>query len=178
MDRSKSAAVSAGFFVVGPGSVVGLIPWVITRWQLRRPLPGWSLARIVGAVLLATGLVPLGSAFAEFAKAGGAPLPVAPTERLVITGFNRYLRNPMYIGLLLAVLGQALLFGNWRLLLYAAAVWLAPAAFVHWYEGPTLARQFGAEYDAYRHAVPAWLPRLHPWTIDPDQTTLPKQERA
>ena len=70
----------------------------------------------------------------------------------------------MYVGLLLAVLGQALLFGNIRVLIYAAAVWVVPAAFVRWYEEPTLARQFGAEYEVYRHAVPAWWPCLRPWT--------------
>ena len=69
----------------------------------------------------------------------------------------------MYFGLLLAILGQALLFGSLGVLIYAVAAWAAPAAFVRWYEEPTLARQFGAEYEAYRRAVPAWWPRLHPW---------------
>ncbi|HVQ97327.1 MAG TPA: isoprenylcysteine carboxylmethyltransferase family protein [Mycobacterium sp.] len=164
MRRSKAAVMSAGFFVVAPGTVVGLIPWLITRWRFRRPLPCWMVVRVVGTVLVVTGLVPPVSAFAEFVKAGGTPVPVAPTERLVVSGFNRYVRNPMYVGLLLAIIGQAMLFGDFRVLVYAAAAWAAPAAFVRWYEEPTLARQFGDEYEAYRHAVPAWLPRLHPWT--------------
>jgi protein-S-isoprenylcysteine O-methyltransferase Ste14 len=159
--------MSAGFFVVGPGTVLGLIPWLITRWRFRRPLPGWVVMRPVGAVLVAAGLVPLVSAFVEFVKAGGTPAPTAPTEHLVVSGFNRYVRNPMYVGLLLAIIGQALLFENIRLVKYAAFVWAAPAARVRWYEEPTLARQFGAEYETYRRAVPAWLPRLHPWTRDP-----------
>ena len=163
MEKSKSAVVSAGFFVVGPGTAAGLIPWLITRWRFRRPMPGWVAARAVGAILVAAGLVPAASAFAEYVKASGTPLPIAPTERLVVSGFNRYVRNPIYVGLLLMILGQALLFGNFRLLGYAAAVWAMPAAFVHWYEEPTLVRQFGAEYEAYRRAVPAWWPRLHPW---------------
>lgn len=168
MQKSKAAIVSAGFFVVAPGTVVGLIPWLITRWRFRTPLPGWAAARVVGAVLVAAGLVPPASAFAEFVKAGGTPIPIAPTEHLVVTGFNRHVRNPMYVGLLLAILGQALLFGNLRLLAYAAAAWAAPAAFVRWYEEPTLARQFGAEYEAYRRAVPAWWPRWRPWTPTPE----------
>jgi protein-S-isoprenylcysteine O-methyltransferase Ste14 len=167
MQRSKAAALSAGFFVVAPGTVVGLVPWLITRWRFRRPLPGWAVMRVVGAVLVAAGLVPPVSAFVEFVKAGGTPIPVAPTERLVVSGFNRYVRNPMYVGLLLVIIGQALLFGNLRVLIYAAAAWAAPAAFVRWYEEPTLAHQFGAEYEIYRRAVPAWLPRLQPWTPDP-----------
>jgi protein-S-isoprenylcysteine O-methyltransferase Ste14 len=164
MRRPAAAALSAGFFVVAPGTVVGLIPWSITRWRVRRRLPGQVVVQVVGAVLIATGLVPAGSAFVEFVKAGGTPIPLAPTDRLVVSGFNRYVRNPMYLGLLTAVVGQALIFGNVRLLLYAAAVWVAPAAFVHWYEEPTLARQFGEDYEAYRRAVPAWWPRTRPWS--------------
>ena len=167
MHRSKAAALSAGFFVVAPGTVVGLIPWLITRWRFRHPLPGWAVMRVVGAVLVAAGLVASVSAFVEFVKAGGTPIPVAPTERLVVSGFNRYVRNPMYVGLLLVIIGQALLFGDLRVLICAAAAWVAPAAFVRWYEEPTLAGQFGAEYEIYRRAVPAWLPRLQPWTPGP-----------
>ena len=137
MQRSKAAVASAGFFVVAPGTVVGVIPWLITRWRFSQPLPGWAAARVVGAVLIAAGLIPPISAFTEFVKAGGTPMPIAPTEQLVVSGFNRYVRNPMYVGLLGAIIGQALLFGNGRLLIYAAAAWVAPAAFVHWYEEPS-----------------------------------------
>jgi protein-S-isoprenylcysteine O-methyltransferase Ste14 len=104
------------------------------------------------------------SAFVEFVKADGTPMPLAPPQRLVVSGFNRYVRNPMYVGLLAAILGQALLFGSLGVLVYAVFAWLAPAAFVRWYEEPTLLRQFGAQYEAYRRAVPAWWPRLRPWT--------------
>jgi protein-S-isoprenylcysteine O-methyltransferase Ste14 len=132
-----------------------------------RPLPGWIAARMVGAVLVAAGLVPLVSAVAEFAKAGSTPLPVAPPKHLVVSGFNRYVRNPTYVGVLAAIIGQALLFGNIRLLIQAAAIRAFFGAYVRRYEQPTLARQFGAEYEAYQRAVPGWLPRLHPWTPEP-----------
>lgn len=150
--------------MVGPGTVVGVVPWLITRWRSRRPLPGGIAARVLGGVLVAAGLGSLASAFTEFVKAGGTAAPIAPTERLVVSGLNRYVRNPMYVGLVTATLGQALLFGNSRLVLYAAAVWAGPAAWLRWYEEPTLARQFGTDYETYRRAVPAWLPRLRPWT--------------
>lgn len=166
MRKPKAALVSAGFFVVAPGTVVGLIPWLITRWEFQQPLPGWVVAQAAGAVLVAAGLVPAASAFVEFVKAGGTPIPAAPTQHLVVSGFNRYVRNPMYVGLLLAIIGQALLFGNPWLLAYAVAAWAVPAAFVRWYEEPTLTRTFGTEYEQYRRAVPAWLPRLRPWTPD------------
>jgi protein-S-isoprenylcysteine O-methyltransferase Ste14 len=164
MRRTPAALGSAAFFVVAPGTVVGLIPWLITGWEFHRPTPHWAIAQVVGGLLIVAGLVPAVSAFAEFVKAGGTPMPLAPTERLVVTGFNRYVRNPMYVGLLGAIIGQALLFGSLGVLLYAVFAWLAPAAFVHWYEEPTLVRKFGAEYEAYRRAVPGWWPRLRPWT--------------
>jgi protein-S-isoprenylcysteine O-methyltransferase Ste14 len=158
-----AAIVTAAFFVVAPGTFAGLIPWLITRWQFHHPLPYWVVAQVVGVLLIVGGLIPPVHAFVQFAKAGGTPIPIAPTRRLVVTGFNRYVRNPMYLGLLMVIVGQALLFGQVSLLLYAAAGWIVTASFVHWYEEPTLARQFGAEYEEYRHAVPAWWPRLHPW---------------
>jgi protein-S-isoprenylcysteine O-methyltransferase Ste14 len=160
--KSKAALVSAGFFVVAPGTVAGLLPWLITRWEFS----GWGVAQGVGVVLVVAGLAPPVSAFAEFVRAGGTPIPAAPTQRLVVSGFNRYVRNPMYAGLVLAIIGQALLFGSFWLLAYAAVAWAVPAAFVRWYEEPTLARTYGAEYEEYRRAVPAWLPRLRPWTPD------------
>jgi hypothetical protein len=84
MQQSKAAVLSAGFFVVAPGTVVGLIPWLITGWRFSQPLPGWAAARVVGAVLIAAGLIPPISAFTEFVKAGGTPIPIAPTEHLVV----------------------------------------------------------------------------------------------
>lgn len=159
----KSALSSGAFFVVAPGTVLGLIPWLITGFEFTEPFSYWIVAQIVGGLLICAGLVPLVNAFVHFAGAGGAPLPAAPTQHLVVGGFNRYVRNPMYVGLLLVVLGETLLFGQFILLIWALFVWLAPAAFVHWYEEPWLARKYGKEYETYRHNVPAWLPRLRPW---------------
>jgi protein-S-isoprenylcysteine O-methyltransferase Ste14 len=93
----------------------------------------------------------------------GTPAPVAAPERLVIGGVYRYVRNPMYVAVLAAIVGQALLLGQLGLLLYAVAAWVVVAAFVRFYEEPTLTRRFGADYEAYRRAVPAWWPRLRPW---------------
>jgi protein-S-isoprenylcysteine O-methyltransferase Ste14 len=119
---------------------------------------------VVGGLLIVAGLVPVVHSFTEFARALGTPLPLAPTQHLVVTGFYRFVRNPMYVGLLTAILGQALLFGSPALVIYAAVVWVATASFVHWYEEPTLTRQYGREYELYRHHVRAWLPRVRPWT--------------
>jgi protein-S-isoprenylcysteine O-methyltransferase Ste14 len=93
----------------------------------------------------------------------GTPVPVAAPERLVVGGVYRYVRNPMYVAILAIVVGQALLLGQLGLLLYAAGIWLITASFVRFYEEPALRRRFGADYEAYRRAVPAWWPRLRPW---------------
>ena len=69
----------------------------------------------------------------------------------------------MYVAVLTAIVGQSLLLGRLGLVLYAGVVWAAVAMFVRFYEEPTLARRFGADYEAYRRAVPAWLPHLRPW---------------
>ena len=70
------------------------------------------------------------------------------------------MRNPLYLAIVMAVAGQALLFSRPVLLAYAAVVLAAFVAFVHWYEEPTLARRFGEQYEAYRRQVPGWWPRL------------------
>ena len=161
MRRSTAAIGSAAFFVVAPGTVVGLIPWLMTRWELPDSTAVWRI--VVGVLLIVAGLMPAVHAFVQFAKAGGTPMPLAPPERLVVNGFNRYVRNPMYVGLLTAILGQALLFGSLGLMLYAVIVWIITASFVRWYEEPTLSDRYGAEYEEYRRNVPAWLPRWRPW---------------
>jgi protein-S-isoprenylcysteine O-methyltransferase Ste14 len=89
----------------------------------------------------------------------GTPAPVAPTERLVVGGLYRYVRNPTYVAVAALIVGQALLLGRPGLLLYAFAFWLVTAAFARFYEEPALRRRYGAEFDEYRRAVPAWLPR-------------------
>jgi protein-S-isoprenylcysteine O-methyltransferase Ste14 len=106
-------------------------------------------------------------AFVRFVTEGrGTPAPVAPTERLVIGGEYRYVRNPMYVAVIAAILGQAMIFGSLPLLVYAAIVWAIMAAFVHWYEEPVLLERYGDEYQRYRQHVRAWLPRARGWRHD------------
>ena len=107
------------------------------------------------------GIPVLVETFTRFAlQGGGTPAPVAPTQHLVITGPNRYVRNPIYLALVAIVLGQGLILGNARLLVYGALLWIGFHIFVLAYEEPTLRRRFGAEYDTYCANVSRWLPRL------------------
>jgi protein-S-isoprenylcysteine O-methyltransferase Ste14 len=152
------------FLVLAPGITAILVPWALTKWEVQEPLPYWLPLRVAGTVLIAAGAAALLSAFWRFAVEGlGTPAPVAPPERLVVGGLYRFVRNPMYVAVEAIILGQALLLGQLILFAYAAVFAVAVAAFVHFYEEPTLRRQFGAEYESYRRAVPAWRPRLRPW---------------
>ena len=164
MRKPAAATGSALFFAVAPGVVAGLVPWWLTGWRVRGPLAHWAPVRMVGLIMLVLGALVLVRAFARFVAEGrGTPAPAAPTERLVIGGLYRYVRNPMYLAVVSSIAGQALALGQPVLLGYAAAVWLTTAAFARWYEEPALARQFGAQYEEYRRAVPAWRPRIRPW---------------
>ena len=157
MERRRAAAASLLFLAVAPGVVGGLVPWLLTGWQSAHP-PTWL--RIMGWVLLGTGLVVLLEAFGRFVFEGmGTPAPVAPTEKLVISGPYRYVRNPMYLAVGAVILGQAAVLGRWVLVAYAAVFGAAVWSFVHVYEEPTLRRRFGADYEAYLRTVPGWWPR-------------------
>ena len=166
----KAAVGSLLFLVVAPGVVAGLVPWLLTGWDVEEPVSHWLPLRVAGMVLLVAGLVVLLEAFTRFVREGlGTPAPVAPTEHLVVGGLYRYVRNPMYLAVGSMIVGQALLLGQPILLPYAALFGLAVWAFVRWYEEPTLVRRFGAEYEEYRGAVPGWWPRLAPWSSERDQ---------
>ena len=160
---------TAAFFLVGPVAGGALVPWLLTGWRLR-PAPAWYLpVRVLGAVLVVVGAAFVVSAYVRFAREGrGTPAPFAPPDRLVVGGEYRYVRNPMYVAVTATILGQALLLWRPVLLIYAAVVATAFVAFVLGYEQPTLSRQFGASYEAYRRAVPAWWPRWRPWHPDYD----------
>ncbi|GLZ28048.1 hypothetical protein Lesp02_02380 [Lentzea sp. NBRC 105346] len=155
--QSRTAALgSAAFFVIAPGTVAGLIPWLLTRWRVERPVSWWLPFQLLGTVVVLVALAVLVSAFVRFVREGfGTPAPVAPPDRLVIGGLYRYVRNPMYLAVLSTIVGQALLFGQWVLVAYAAVVTAAFAAMVHWHEEPELSRNFGDQYTEYRKPFPA-----------------------
>lgn len=169
MQKSQAVLGSALFFVIAPFSLTVLIPLWITGWWMQPPFFGWPLLRVIGGLLAVGGAVPLIESFRRFAIEGlGTPAPIAPPQRLIVTGFYRYVRNPMYVGVVSVILGEALILGDVRLLTYAAIVWLGFHIFVLAYEEPTLRGSYGAEYDAFRANVPRWIPRLTPWSVTED----------
>jgi protein-S-isoprenylcysteine O-methyltransferase Ste14 len=167
MSRAAAAAGSAAFFVLAPGVVAGLVPWWLTGWRVQ---PLSAPLRLLGVVLLVAGFGVLLRAFVQFVADGiGTPAPVAPTERLVVSGLYRCVRNPMYLAVLATIIGQALILGQPGLFGYVVAVGAAFVAFVRRYEEPTLRRRYGAEYESYQHAVPGWWPRLRAHRSRPRQ---------
>src|SRR5437762_5606252 len=119
MKRTIAVLGSALFFAVAPSSVAGLVPWWITHWEFRPPFFDLDATPAVGILLIVAGLPGLVDSFARFALQGlGTPAPIAPTQNLVVTGLYRYVRNPIYVALVAVILGQAVLFGDQRLLGY------------------------------------------------------------
>lgn len=167
--RARAILGSIAFLFVAPGIVAGLIPWGLSQYHIEAPLFGVEPLRWAGVLLLLLGGVLLLETFARFALTGlGTPAPIAPTKTLVVTGSYRFVRNPMYVAVVSLILGQALLFGNWAVLVYGIVVWLTVHLFVLFYEEPTLSRDYGAQYARYRANVRRWIPRLTPWR---DQAT-------
>lgn len=165
--RRRAATIgSAVFFLVGPGIVIGLVPWLLSDWRAAEPMPFWAPVpvRVLGAVLVAAGVAVMVHSFVRFVADGlGTPFPADPPRHLVVTGLYRFVRNPMYVAIVAGTLGQTLLLGSYPLLGYTVLAWAVTAVFVRFREEPALERRFSEEYRVYRQAVRAWWPRLRPW---------------
>lgn len=151
---------SALFFVIAPGVMAGVVPWLITGYAD----PAAPPYAVLGLALVVVGLAALVACFMQFVREGrGTPAPVAPTQELVVGGLYRWVRNPMYLAVGAVILGQAVIFTSVGVLVWLGLFGLAVVTFVVAYEQPTLRSTYGASYDAYCRAVPAWWPRLTPW---------------
>jgi protein-S-isoprenylcysteine O-methyltransferase Ste14 len=165
--QSRNTLISALFVLfAGPGPVLVYIPYAITRFHIPQQ-PRWQIA--LALALVAVGLVPLFESIVRFVRVGrGTLVPTAPTERLVVNGLYRYVRNPMYVGVLLSLIGEGLLVRSEGLFLFLAAGGLAMHFFVCFYEEPALTRQYPAQYPVYQEHVPRWLPRATAWRGIPE----------
>ena len=159
MSRRSWAILSTLLFsILVPGTVAILIP----RWLMGGYVwPANGLLTWLGFLLFLGGAAIYFRCAWEFAVRGlGTPAPIAPTQFLVTTALHRYVRNPMYLGVALAILGQAMIFRSLHVAEYAAVMLLIAHVFVVLYEEPTLRRQFGESYEEYKKKVPRWWPRL------------------
>lgn len=146
------------FTIFVPGTVAILIPrWLVGGFS--RPQGG--VLTWIGGIGFVTGATIYFRCAWEFAARGlGTPAPIAPTKFLVTTALHRYVRNPMYLGVALAILAEAAMFRSVHVAEYAGIMLLIAHLFVVFYEEPTLRRQFGESYEQYRRTVPRWVPRL------------------
>jgi protein-S-isoprenylcysteine O-methyltransferase Ste14 len=150
---------TALFTILVPGTVLVLLPLALVASGLG-PRLDFGPARYAGLAPLLAGLAAILACFADFVRRGrGTPAPYDPPRELVVAGLYRYVRNPQYVGVVLVVVGQALLTGVAVLFGYAALLAIGYHLFVRYYEEPTLGRLFGEPYARYREAVPRWLPR-------------------
>jgi protein-S-isoprenylcysteine O-methyltransferase Ste14 len=159
--RLAAALGTALVFLVGQGGGVVLLPYALTRW--RPGVPQWPVVvQVIGIALITVAGIVVLWGFARFATEGvGVPFPGEPSARkLTVGGPYRYVRNPLYLAIVMAISGQALLFSRPVLLAYAAVLLVVFVALVQLVEDPALARRFGPDFEAYRQQVPAWWPRL------------------
>lgn len=147
------------FTVLVPGTVAGLVPYWILSSAGQWGRPELGLLPILGVLVLGGGLAIYLRCVFDFGSAGGTPAPIDPPKQLVVRGLYRFSRNPMYLGVLSVIVGQALLFASGRLLLYAAVVFAMFHSFVVFYEEPALRRQFGESYERLCAGVPRWIGR-------------------
>ena len=150
------------FTLLIPGTVSVVIPYFIACRGRAAQFSQWTPWRYAGLLPLGAGAVIVLWCIWDFAVIGrGTLAPIDPPTQLVVRGPYRYVRNPMYVGAVLVLLGEAALFVSIALLIYGAIFFVVAHCFAVMYEEPTLHRQFGASYDTYRNCVRRWIPRLH-----------------
>jgi protein-S-isoprenylcysteine O-methyltransferase Ste14 len=153
-----TALISLFYLVFEAGLFALYIPLALLRTGPRIE-PG-VISFLAIPLWLIGGLIVL-RCFWDFTLSGrGTPMPIDPPKELVVTGFYRYVRNPIYVGVLSIFLGHFLWFGHWALLIYAVFAFLGVHLFIVFYEEPTLKRKFGVAYEDYLKRVPRWIPRL------------------
>lgn len=158
MLRSLKATMAT---ILVPGSFCFLVPYFIIKASLPAPTPVPIAAQILAGLLVLCGLIMVVWVSVAFVRKGqGTPIPLEPPKQLVIQGLFRYVRNPMYVGALLILLGEIFFFKSVWLLLYALGLWSALHTFLIVFEEPQLIKRFGAEFIEYMQTVPRWIPKV------------------
>ncbi len=147
------------FSILIPGTVTVLVPyWLLTSSSASPPLQ-FGYFRYLGILPAIVGVAIYLWCAWDFTFAGrGTPAPIDPPKELVVRGLYQYARNPMYVGILSILIGEALFFESTRLMVYVAVAFLFYFSIVLIYEEPVLKRKFGDSYRTYCQTTPRWLP--------------------
>jgi protein-S-isoprenylcysteine O-methyltransferase Ste14 len=149
------------FTVLVPGTVAIYLPLRIASGRTGTLRWDWGVWQIAALLPLSIGIAIYFWCLWDFALGGrGTPAPIDAPKRLVVRGLYEYVRNPMYIGVLLVIVGWAMFFQSLRVLVYGAAVGLIFHLFVLLIEEPILREKFGEAYQSYCKRVGRWVPRV------------------
>lgn len=147
------------FTIFVPGTVVGLVPYLLATRGPELIEIRLGFVRYLGIIPLVAGVsFYLSSAWNFVARGKGTPAPIEPPRLLVTSGLYRIVRNPMYLGGILVLIGESLLFESLLVLCYLLIIWTVFHLFVIFYEEPHLRKIFGAAYEEYCRTVPRWIP--------------------
>ena len=150
------------FTILQPGTVAVLIPyWLISSGNVNAT-SRYPVLRFIGLPLILLGAaVLLWCIWDFFASGRGTISPIDPPKHLVVRGLYRYVRNPMYVAVVIVMLGEAIFFMSKSVLIEAVVFFVFANAFVMLYEEPTLRRKFGESYDEYKRAAGRWIPKVN-----------------
>ncbi len=150
------------FTFLVPGTATVLVPFWLLSSRFVPSQIQLGVFRYVGIFIFLVGVAIYFWCAWDFTFVGrGTPAPIDPPKELVVRGLYRFVRNPMYVGVLSILLGEGLFFESLRLLEYTAIVFAFFFLFIILYEEPILRRKFGESYQNYCKTVPRWIP----WSI-------------
>jgi protein-S-isoprenylcysteine O-methyltransferase Ste14 len=154
-----TALKSILFLILVPGLLLGYFPCLISSTDTPLLEPG--IFRYLAFPLWLVGATVMLWCFWNFTFQGrGTPAPIDPPKELVANGLYRYVRNPMYVGGTLILLGWLIWSPSLPLLVAPILFFTATHLFVTLYEEPNLRRRFGQSYESYLKQVPRWIPRM------------------
>ena len=137
---------------------------IIPLWVERHPQLKISVHLFVGLIIILAGLTIMAITISSFIRIGkGTLAPWSPPKKLVINGPYRYVRNPMILGVITVLLGEALCAWSEKILVWAGEFFIINVIYFIIYEEPSLEKRFGDEYREYKKHVPRWLPRITPY---------------
>ncbi len=147
------------FTILQPGMVAGLIPFWLTGKSFREAFAQpFTFSHFSGIFIFTIGFILMLACIIDFAVQGRGTLsPADPTKKLVSTGLYRFSRNPMYIGVMMMLIGESIFFRLFVLAIYSLIIFTAFNIFIIYFEEPRLRKDFGDDYSKYMKAVRRWL---------------------